>query len=195
MKKILFILLVLSSTNFAQFFETGQAKGLFLDIAVGPRFPVGSFSDNSNLGVGAALTISYTDNKILPVFLYGRIGYQHYPGSQDLYKSTNYASFSSNLLVVQSGIRYYFPPFIKDMVLLMPVIEGGFSFGYFEKAHIFQIGSGVNDFTEEVGKVGGHIGGGFSMFLLDVMVYYNYFQRNQYISADIKIRIPIYAII
>jgi hypothetical protein len=195
MKKILFILFFISSANFAQFFEPGQAKGLFLDIAVGPRFPIGTFSDNSNLGVGADITISYTDNKLLPVFFYGRIGYQHYPGSQDFYKTTNHASFSSNVLVINSGIRYYFPPFIKDMVLLMPVLEGGISFGYFEQAHIFKLGSGINNFTEELSKFGAHIGGGFSMFLLDVMINYNYFELNQYISADIKIRIPIYAII
>ena len=195
MKKILLILILFSSISYGQFFEPGQAKGLFLDIAVGPRFPVGQFSNTSIVGVGGDLTVSYTDNKTLPFFIYGRIGYQHYPGNQDFYKSTNYASFSSNVIILNGGVRYYFPPVIRDMVLLMPILEGGVSFGYFEKSHIFQTGSGRDNFTEDVGKMGAHIGGGFSMFLLDVIAYYNFFQNNQYISADIKIRIPIYAII
>lgn len=195
MRKIFLIIILFSSISYGQFFEPGQARGLFLDIAIGPRFPIGKFSNTSILGVGGDITISYTDNKKLPLFIYGRIGYQHYPGNQDFYKRTNYASFSSNAVILNGGIRYYLAPIIKDMVLLMPVIEGGVSFGYFEKSHIFQAGTGRENFTEDVGKIGAHIGAGFSMFLLDVIAYYNFFQNNQYISADIKVRIPIYAII
>lgn len=192
---LLIFLILSSSALFAQSFKLGDAKGLFFGISVGPRFPIGDFADNQNIGVGGDVSLSYTDNKFLPVFFYGKLGYQHYPGKQNFYQNSDYSSFSSNVYLIELGTRYYFKPIFDEVVLLMPIAEGGISFGYFEKLHQYKIGSGHQDFVEEVTKTGFHLGAGFSMFLLDVLGSYNYFHNNQYISIDLKIRIPIYAVI
>ena len=76
MKKLLFFLILFSSVTFSQF-KFGAAKGLFMWIAVGPRFPIGVFADAQNIGIGAEVIFSYSDNEILPIFLYTMIGYQH----------------------------------------------------------------------------------------------------------------------
>ena len=131
MKKVILIFLFFSGLIKAQLPEFGQAKGLFMAIGIGPRFPISSFSENQNLGIGFNFTFSYTDNELLPVFLYSSIGYQHYPGRQDFYKISDYASFSSNVIDVKFGVRYFFPPIADDIVLLMPVAEIGPSFSYF----------------------------------------------------------------
>ncbi len=193
--KIFVCFLVFTLTTAAQGFQLGEAKGLFFSVSVGPRFPIGDFADNQNIGVGGDVALSYTDNKFLPVFFYGKLGYQHYPGRQNFYQISDYSSFSSNVFLVELGTRYYFKPIFDDAVLLMPIVEGGISFAYFEKLHQYKLGLGKDDFIEEVFKTGFHIGAGFSMFLLDVIGYYNYFHNNQYISIDLKIRIPIYAVI
>ena len=88
MKKILFLLLISFSFSYGQVLKFGEAKGLFMAVGVGPKFPIGDFGDKNNIGVGFDVTFSYTDNEWLPVFLYSSIGFQHYPGRQDLYKTT-----------------------------------------------------------------------------------------------------------
>ena len=69
MKKLLFFLILFTSVAFGQF-KFGAAKGLFMGIAVGPQFPIGEFADAQNIGIGAEVILSYTDNEFLPVFLY-----------------------------------------------------------------------------------------------------------------------------
>lgn len=191
MKKILFIVLVLNSIALAQF-NLGETKGLFMGIQVGPRFPIIDFAENQNIGIGADVVFSYTDNEIIPFFAYGSIGYQHYPGKQSFYKRTDYSSFSSNVLVLTAGVRYYFKPILESVVLLMPIVDAGLEFGYFEKLHQFKLESGKPNIVEEVGKFGFHVGGGFSMFLLDVITYYNYLPNNQYLSFNLRANIPIF---
>ncbi len=191
MKRYFLIFLFFSSSLYAQI-RFGEAKGLFMSLGVGPRFPIGDFADNQNIGVGVEATFSYTDNEFLPIFIYATIGYQHYPGKQSFYKRSDYSSFSSNVVIIASGVRYYFKPLFEQVVLLMPIIDAGLEYALFEKLHQFKPGTGKSNFVEEVGKFGFHLGAGFSMFLLDVITYYNYLPNNQYLSFNLKVNIPIF---
>lgn len=195
MKKTVLILFLLVGIIKAQIPEPGQANGLFMDVGIGPRVPIGKFADVQNLGIGFNFAVSYTDNKIIPVFLYSSLGYEHYPGRQDYYKVSDYSSFSTNVLTIKLGARYYLPPIFDQVVLLMPVIEAGPSFALYEKFHQFKTGSGRNNILEDNFKSGFHVGAGVSMFIMDAIFYYNYFQDSQQISFDLKIRIPIFATI
>ena len=186
------MILFLSSISFGQIVKFGDAKGLFMAVGVGPKFPISKFSDKNNIGVGFDVTLSYSDNLLMPFFIYNTIGYQHYPGRQDLYKKSDYSSFSSNVLVVQPGVRYYFPPILENIVLLMPIVDAGLEFAYFENFHQFKIDRARPGYVEQYGKFGFHAGAGFSMFILDVVTYYNYLPNHQYISFVVKANIPIF---
>ena len=195
MKKILllfFIFISVSSTINAQEYFYKRAVGLFMSLGVGPRIPLGAAAEDQNLGAGVDVTFSYADNEILPFFVYTTIGYQHFPGKQSYYEDTDYSSFSDNALCFDMGIRYFFPAFVEDIVLLMPVVELGPSFSFHEKLHQFKAGSGRNGYYEDVSYVGFHVAGGFSMFMLDVMANYHYFYHNQYLSFNFKVRLPIF---
>ena len=192
MKKILFLFIISFSLSYGQLLKFGEAKGLFMAVGVGPKFPIGDFGDKNNIGVGFDITFSYTDNAWIPVFFYSAIGFQHYPGRQDLYKTTDYSSFSSNVLIFKPGVRYYFPPLIENVVLLMPIVDAGLEWAFFENYHQFKIDSNKPSYVEQTTKFGFHVGGGFSMFLLDVITYYNYLPENSYISFEIKANIPIF---
>lgn len=191
MKKF-FLLLMFPVLLSAQDFNSGAAKGLFMGVGVGPRFPIGNFSESQNIGAGFDVTFSYSDNQLLPFFLYATIGYQHYPGRQDFYKRTDYSSFSSNVLTLSPGIRYYFPPLIESVMLLMPIVDAGLEVAYFERSHQFKLDRGKQNYVEEVAKFGFHVGAGFSMFILDVITYYNYLNNNEYISFNLRATIPIF---
>ncbi|RMD50474.1 MAG: hypothetical protein D6830_02610 [Ignavibacteria bacterium] len=192
MKKLIFIILFLPLIANAQLIKLGEARGLFFSIGVGPRLPLGDFSINQNLGMGVNAGLSYTDNNFLPVFFFGKIGYQHYPGSQKFYKKSDYASFSSNVFLAEGGIRFYLKPLIENVAILMPFVEGGLSIAVFEKWHDFKDGTGKADFTETTAKTGFNLGAGLSVFLLEVVGQYHYLYKNQFLSLDLKIRIPIF---
>lgn len=193
-RKILFIILIvlINSSIHSQIFSPGQAQGLFMSVGIGPKIPVGDYSDSHNIGVGSDITFSYTNNKIAPLFIYNKIGFEHFPGRQNFYKTSAYSSISSNVIYIYPGVRLFLPPIIDQDFLLMPIIEAGASWAWFEKYHQFKIDSGLSNYTENDTKWGFHIGAGFSMFLLDVITYYNYFHDHQYLSFDLKLRIPIF---
>jgi len=192
MKKFLLLFLILSGAAFAQQIEYSRARGLFMSVGVGPRIPMGQLSEGLKMGAGIDFAFSYSDNDFLPLFLYAKIGYKHFPGKQSFYQTTDYSSFSCNAVSFDPGLRFFLPSLFQDIVILMPMIEAGASFGYFEKYHHFKIDSGKDSFTEDNFKIGFHVGAGFSMFLMDVLATYNYLPDNQYLSFGLYVRIPIF---
>lgn len=195
MKKIIiliFVFISITSVVEAQEYVYRKALGLFMSLGVGPRIPLGSASEELNLAAGADVTFSYADNEFLPFFVYTRIGFQHFPGRQKLYESTDYSSLSNNAINIDLGARYFFPPIMEQMVLVMPVLEMGPSLALFEKLHQFKDGSGRENYLEKSSYLGFHVAAGFSMFILDVTASYYYFYHNQFLSIDFKVRLPIF---
>lgn len=193
MKKFLLIFFLLNISVSAQFVKLGELKGIFMATSAGARFPVGVFAETHNLGPGVDVALSYTDNIILPIFLYSKLGYQHLPGKQSYYLQSDVSSISTNFMTLDAGVRYYFKPVINQGIILMPVLEAGGSLGYTITQQQFRPASGRTDLDESKFLFGFHAGGGFSMFLMDVTGHYNYFHEHQFFSFDLSVRIPIFA--
>lgn len=190
--KICFFLLFMVITSNAQSLRPGDASGLFLDLGIAPKIPLDKFGDSHSIGVGFSLNFAYTDNNQLPIFYYTKIEYNHFPGNQNFYKGGDHSAISTNMLAISPGIRYYFSPFIENVVILMPVIEAGATYAYSTTYNEYKVDTGKKGHTEEYSKYGFHVGAGVSMFLLDVMGYYTYLNKEQFLSFDLKLRIPVY---
>ncbi|NWF89407.1 MAG: hypothetical protein HXY50_08075 [Ignavibacteriaceae bacterium] len=185
----LFIIITSSSS-----FSADKARGVFVSFGVGPRLPLSNFSQSTDIGYGFNLEISYTDNQLLPFFLYTKLGYEQYPGSQSYYESTDYSNFSTTGIPINLGVRYFFPPLLESAFLLIPVAEVSASFSYLRELHQYKLTSGKsNHFTENY-KFGFSAGVGVSMFIMEILTSYNYFPKNQFMSADLKIRLPLIVI-
>src|SRR5690606_13321161 len=115
MKKILFLLILLPAVTNAKVPPAEKARGIFLAVGVGPRLPVSYFANSTDLGYGFNLEISYTDNEYLPFFLFAKIGFEQYPGSNSFYQATDHANLSTSILPAHAGIRYYFPPMLENI--------------------------------------------------------------------------------
>lgn len=193
MKKEIFVILVLCS-SFLYSYEppADRASGLFMSFGVGPRMPIGYFSNSTEVGYGLNVELSYTDNEFLPIFLFARAGFEQFPGSQDFYQASDYSNFSTKSIPVQAGVRYYFAPLVENVVLFMPMVEASFNFNYYEKLHQFRETAQRSNFLEENSKLGVSAGVGFSMFLLEILASYNYYENNEYLNLDIKVRLPLY---
>jgi hypothetical protein len=191
-KSILFIFLTFVFLTYGEKLPAEKARGFFVSIGVGPRLPVGSFSNQSDLGYGFNLEFSYTDNEYLPIFIFAKSGFEQYPGSAEFYQTSEYNNLSTTSFPVVFGLRYYFAPITENVVLFMPIAEVSAVYNFFSRVHQFKPTSGRNNFTEEVSKVGFNAGVGISMFLVEIMLNYNYFQSLQFIGVDLKVRLPLY---
>lgn len=189
---LLLLILLLSGNIFPQTKSSQKARGFFLAFAVGPRVPILDFSNRSDLGYGFNMEFSYADTDVLPIFIFATIGFEQYPGSQDFYKESDYSNFHTNTLPVTVGGRYYFSPILENIFLLMPLIQASVNFNYYEKLHQFKSDSGRNNFLEDKGKFGFSAGAGVSMFMMEILASYNYYELNQFLSFDLKVRIPLF---
>jgi len=193
MKKFVLIFLIISSFPLiAGTLPADKARGLFLVFGVGPRFPISSFSNQSSFGYGFEAELDYTDNEYLPFFLFAKLGFQQFPGSQTFYQSSDYSNYSINSFPLTVGIRYFFSPLLEKVVLFMPIVEVSAAYNFTQVLHQFKSGTGRSNFVENNSKLGLSGGVGISMFLLEVMATYNYFQSTQYVGIDLKVRLPLY---
>ena len=189
---IIVLLLLLAISSVEIYSQEAKAEGVFLAIGVGPRLPVSSFANTSDLGYGFNFEISYTNTDYLPIFFFAKAGYETYPGSQSFYQQTEYSNFSTNTLPVSAGARYYFGPLLENIVLVIPMIEVSLDYSYYQKLNQFKATSLRSNFTESSSKIGFSFGGGFSMFMMEILATYNYYPSNQYIALDLKVRLPLY---
>lgn len=169
-----------------------KAVGVFLSAGVGARLPVGNFSNSTDLGYGLNVEASYTDSDHLPFFIFARLGFEQFPGSQDFYQQSDYSNYSTTIVPASLGIRYYFSPLVESVVLLMPIVEGSVSYTYFQVLNEFKTDASRNNFKEDIWKFGGTVGAGLSMFILEVMAYYSYYDSNQYLSFNLNVRLPLF---
>jgi hypothetical protein len=194
MKKIFILYILLTSLLLANEPPADKARGVFVAFGVGPRIPVGNFANTTDLGYGFNLEISYTDNEYIPFFLFAKVGFEQYPGSQDYYQASSHSNLSTNVLPVNFGIRYYFPPLLENIFLLIPIAEVSAAYNYYQVLHEFKAGTGRSNYLEENSKIGVNAGVGISMFMMEIFASYNYFETNQFVAFDLKIRLPLYVI-
>ena len=187
-----FILILFQSFLFAEKPPSSRATGFFVAFGVGPRIPVGDFANTTDIGYGLNVEFSYTDNEYLPVFLYANVGFEQYPGSQNYFQETEYSNYHTNALPVNVGARYYFSPLLENIVLLMPIIQVSATYTYYHRLIEFDQNAGRNNFLEDESKFGFSAGAGVSMFMMELIAAYNYMPSNQFISVDLKVRIPLY---
>lgn len=193
MRKYLIALIIIFTTNsFAIIPPVSKATGIFLAFGVGPRLPLSSLANSTDLGYGFNIEVSYTDNEYLPFFIFAKVGYEQYPGSLSYYQETDYTNFSTVAFPLNIGARYYFSPLLEKTVLFIPLVEFSASFTYFKKLHEFKSDSHRTNFEEDLTKLGLTAGVGLSMFLMEIVAAYHYMENNQFISVDLKVRIPLF---
>jgi len=186
------LILVFPGIGFCGEMPASKAVGIFISAGVGPRLPVGNFANSTDLGFGLSLETSYTDSDFLPFFIFARLGYEQFPGSQAFYQQTDYSNYSTMIIPASLGVRYYFSPLAENVVLFIPVVEGSVSFTYFQVLNEFKADAGRNNFKDENWKLGGTVGVGLSMFLLEIMANYTYYRSNQYLSFNLSVRLPLF---
>lgn len=162
-------------------------------LGVGPRLPLSGFANTNAMGYGFLFEFDYTDNEYIPMFLYGKVGVVHFPGTSTYYKSSDYANYTVTMVPISFGGRYYFEPVLDNVFLFMPHVEAGIDFIFYENLNQFKAGSGLPNFTDDGSKIGFNIGAGFSMFLMEITGNFHLNKGTSYGSLDFKVRLPLFA--
>lgn len=193
MKRICIVIILFCSViGYSGNLPAEKARGIFLAVGVGPRLPVSTFSNQSDLGYGFNLEVSYTDNEYLPFFIYAKAGFEQYPGSPEFYQTSDQNNLSTTIFPVVMGARYYFSPIMENVVLFIPIVEASVAYSFLSRVHQFKPSSEKNNYTEELSELGFNVGVGISMFLLEIVLDYNYFKTVQYVGLDVKVRLPLF---
>ncbi len=192
-KYFFIIILFLTLPTYGQLFSVklGDARGLFLTLGVGPRVAVGDLATNHSLASGFETLISYTDNRRIPVFVYAKFQFANFPSEFVGILSSSTFEVSSKVLSIQPGMRFYFPPISKKVILLMPFVEGGLSLGLMFVKYQFNNGFSSQFYDTSV-HFGFHAGFGASIFLMDALITYNYYYTYQFLGLTLRVRIPIF---
>jgi hypothetical protein len=74
----------------------------------------------------------------------------------------------------------------------MPIVEISADYLYMQRLHQFKLFTGKSNYTEDTSKMGLSVGAGMSMFMMEILATYNYYQSNQYLGLDLKVRLPLY---
>ena len=152
---------------------------------------VGEFSKKNNAGPGVEAIISYTDIDFLPIFFYSNFNFQNHTGNYKYYKNSDHSTLSSSIISINLGGKYFFQPLVENVILLMPFIEGGFTYAYISDFHQYKIDLNKNDDIENLHKFGIHIGGGLSFFLMEIIASYTYLHSDQYLSLNLRVTLPV----
>jgi len=143
------------------------------------------------MGYGFTASLDYTDSEYLPFFIFGKVGYEQFPGSQDFYHSSAYTHYSSSFVPFTLGARYYFRPILENFVIIMPCIEAGANLAIYQNLHQFKTSSGIPGYVEDGTQFGYEIGVGASMFLAEVMASYHFYPEHQFLAVEMRIRLPL----
>jgi len=191
-KYILITLLIIQPITIAEKPPANRAAGLFFGIGVGPRIPVGDFTNTNSVGYGFNLELSYTDNEYLPVFIFLNAGFEQYSSSLSYLKETEFSNYSINSVPISIGARYYFPPLIESIFLLMPIVQASANYNYSHTLIEYDDGIRTPSRYIDENKFGFSAGAGVSAFMMELITSYNYLPQKQFISVDLKVRIPLY---
>ncbi len=150
----LFIIIIATSLFSQSRFNAGASFNI--------GFPVGSFNEVANTGIGGSVIGEYQFNKKISATL--SVSYQNYPGDFPLYAiQGKVIDVSLNSIPVLVGLRYYLSEeFFANL-------EGG--------VHYFRVDADVSDLysnevysTNYIAKYGGGIGVGYRYRLAEASV-------------------------
>lgn len=191
MKKNILLFLVLAASVFASKPPAERAVGLFFAIGVGPRFPISNFSNSTDLGYGLNLELAYVNSDLMPLFIYAKAGFENFPGSQNFYQITQYSTYSIISIPLSVGGRYYFKPLMENVILFIPMVEASLNFNNYSVLHQFKGSANRANYNSTNSKLGISAGIGFSTFLIELLGSYNYYKSSEYLSIDLKVRLPL----
>ena len=163
-------------------------SGLFIGFGGGLAIPVSKFSETANPTFGILGRMEFSSTGIFPFVIGGEVNYYSY-NSPDEFRAVNIlSSYRTKILSFGLNIDYSLSKLFRSsftMPFLTVDVKSNNIKRDFDENRSFE-GLALNESKVSVGA-----GVGFTLFILDFSVKYNYMKDNSFVSVTTKTKIPI----
>jgi len=187
-----------SETNYNSFLQdTTKPKiktksfslsGFFLSAGGGLSVPVAGFNQNSDVGFGFLGKLEFSSTSIFPLIIGGEVSYFTYQGA-DQFKTLNLLDgYKTKILSFGLSLEY----------TLSKLLNSSYTIPFFTidvKNNIIKREYDAEDELEglprEETKISVGAGAGFTLFIFDFVVKYNYMKSLSNVGVYTKVKIPV----
>lgn len=163
-------------------------SALFIGFGGGIAIPVSKFSETANPTFGILGRMEFSSTGIFPFVIGGEVNYYSY-NSPDEFRAVNIlSSYRTKILSFGLNIDYSLSKLFRSsftMPFLTVDVKSNNIKRDFDENRSFE-GLALNESKVSVGA-----GVGFTLFILDFSVKYNYMKDNSFVSVTTKTKIPI----
>jgi hypothetical protein len=165
-------------------------SAVFLGIGGGISIPLGGFKDNSDVTFGLLGRLDFSSTSIFPFVIGGEVTYFSYNGSDEFKTENLLGTFRTKDLAFGLNIEYSLARLLKSS-FTMPFISvdvksHNIKRDIDEDANLDSLGLLRSESKISVGA-----GFGFTMFIFDFHIKYNYMKEMNNVAVYTKMKIPV----
>lgn len=162
--------------------------GIFLSAGTGLSIPLKKFNENSNPAFGLLGRLEYSTYKIFPLVIGGEVTYFSYNGA-DLFKTTNLLNtFKTKILSYGITLEYTLSKLLNSSYTI-PFVMLDVKINSIKRE--YDAGHTFSDLPAKDSKISVGAGFGFTLFVLDFYLKYNYMKDQNNFGVYTKIKFPI----
>ena len=169
-------------------FTRKPISAIFLGIGGGLAIPTAVFSETANPAFGFLGRLEFSSTGIFPLVIGGEINYYSF-NSPDEFKTTNrYTNYKTKILTIGLNIDYSLSKLVSSS-FTMPFVSVDIKTNNINRE--YDEGREGESLPIREQKISFGAGIGFTVFVLDFMVKYNYMKDNPFVSVTTKIKFPV----
>lgn len=163
-------------------------SALFIGIGGGIALPGSKFTETANPTFGLLGRLEFSSTGIFPFVIGGEVNYYSF-NSPDEFRTINLlSSFRTKILAIGLNIDYSLSKIFRSS-FTMPFISVDVKNNNIKRD--FDVNRSFDELPVTESKVSFGAGIGFTVFVLDFSVKYNYMKDNSFISVTTKTKFPI----
>ena len=168
--------------------KTFSLAGFFLSVGGGLSVPVAGFNRNSNVAFGPLGRLEFSSTGIFPLIIGGEINYFSYTGD-DQFKTLNIlTNYKTKILSYGLSLEYTFSKVLNSSYTI-PFICIDVKNNMVKRE--YDDAAALEDLPREETRISVGAGFGFTLFVFDFYVKYNYLKSLSNVGVYTKIKIPI----
>ncbi len=163
-------------------------SAIFLGLGGGINVPMNVFSETANPTFGILGRLEFSSTGIFPLVIGGEVDYFSY-NAPDEFKTINLlSSFKTKILSIGLNIDYSLAKLIRSS-FTMPYISIDVKSNNIKRE--FDEGRTFDGLPATESKISVGAGFGFTVFILDFSVKYNYMKNNSFVGVTTKTKFPV----
>jgi hypothetical protein len=163
-------------------------SALFIGLGGGLGVPVSKFSETANPVFGILGRLEFSSTGIFPFVIGGEVNYYSF-NSPDIFRTVNLlSSYRTKILAIGLNIDYSLSKLISSP-FTMPFLSVDVKSNNIKRD--FDVERSFEELPATESKISVGAGVGFTVFIFDFSVKYNYMKDNSFVAVTTKTKFPI----